>query len=389
MEYLHMKQIIHKDMKSANVLVWKFPSGRLAKEKRVEKASSVWLKLTDYGISQVFTKPTMNLTGDPEGTPGFMAPELFGPVGHEISTEKVRTCSFSRPKLHHTWQCFTLCHKDSPLCRIIIIHITFQHHFLCVTFLIYFQVDVFAFGMVIYELLSLQAPFASVEVRKRNSLVIDGKRPLLPVKGLWSPLMAQDIMTMCWSHDPDRRPDMKTVTQWVTTEEFRRLRAEMSIEKVESVSCACVCRITVDDKREDDETDTLSNGIGHIEAENSVNSALRFDVGGYRGISDMDPCTDYTRLQYETQSFHTGRNILPPLQNERGTITTDGSEESFDTDTKRRERSSYLRQFSSEAYTQVWVCDKKERGGLLEIFSYCDTQPSYLVSNPWEPPYSL
>ena len=84
-----MKQIIHKDMKSANVLVWKFPSGKLSRKKRLPKAASVWLKLTDYGTSQVFTKPTMKLTGNLEGTPGFMAPELFGTVGHEISTEKV------------------------------------------------------------------------------------------------------------------------------------------------------------------------------------------------------------------------------------------------------------------------------------------------------------
>ena len=84
-----MKQIIHQDMKSANVLVWKFPSGKLSREKRQEKTSNVWLKLTDYGISQVSTKPTMKLTGNPQGTPGFMAPELFGPEGHEISSVKV------------------------------------------------------------------------------------------------------------------------------------------------------------------------------------------------------------------------------------------------------------------------------------------------------------
>ena len=85
-----MKQIVHKDMKSANVLVWHFPSGRLSREKRVEKAGNVWLKLADYGISQVFTEPIMKLSGAcPEGTPGFMAPELFGMVGQEIATEKV------------------------------------------------------------------------------------------------------------------------------------------------------------------------------------------------------------------------------------------------------------------------------------------------------------
>ena len=86
-----MKQIVHKDMKSANVLVWQFPSGRLSREKRVERAGRVWLKLADYGISQVFTKPIMKLNAEAQkGTPGFMAPELFGPTGQEIATDKVR-----------------------------------------------------------------------------------------------------------------------------------------------------------------------------------------------------------------------------------------------------------------------------------------------------------
>ena len=84
-----MQQIVHRDMKSANVLVWHFPSGRLPKEKRLEQAGNVWLKLADYGISQVFTKPITKLGANPVGTSGFMAPELFGTLGQEISTEKV------------------------------------------------------------------------------------------------------------------------------------------------------------------------------------------------------------------------------------------------------------------------------------------------------------
>ena len=242
------------------------------------------------------------------------------------------------------------------------------------------QVDVFAFGMVIYELLSLQAPFASVDVQKRNTLVKEEKRPLLPVKGLWSPLMAQDIMTMCWSHDPDKRPTMKKVTEWVATEEFGRLRAEMSIDRVESVSCACVCRIVVGDDRNEDEEVAFANGIGH-QVESSISSVLKFDVGGHCRLRDMDSCTEYTRLQDGSPSLNSTGNILSPIQREHGRLVADGSEERLEViDHKEADRSDYQRQFSSEAYTQVWVCDRKEKGGLLEIFSYCDTQPSYLVS---------
>lgn len=236
--------------------------------------------------------------------------------------------------------------------------------------------------MVIYELLSLQSPFASADFHKRNPLVKDGKRPVLPIKAMWSPLMIQDLMTACWSHDPEKRPTMEAVTECVSTEEFGRLRAEISIERVESVSCACVCRITVDDaEQEEQENTSLSNGIGHnSDMESSVTSSVRFDLG-YGGLPDMDPCTDYTRLHYEPPSIpRSGTNILPPMQNERGHLVADGSEDGVeDQETKAKERSNYLRQFSSEAYTQVWVCDSKEKGGLLEIFSYCDTQPSYLV----------
>ena len=72
--------------------MWHFPSGRLSREKRVERAGHVLLKLADYGISQVFTKPMMKLSASPPvGTPGYMAPELFGNVGQEISTVKVCT----------------------------------------------------------------------------------------------------------------------------------------------------------------------------------------------------------------------------------------------------------------------------------------------------------
>ena len=238
--------------------------------------------------------------------------------------------------------------------------------------------------MVIYELLSLQGPFASVEVGKRNTLVKEKKRPQLQGKGLRSLLMAQSIMRMCWSHDPDKRPTMKEITECVGKEEFSRLRAEISLEKVESVSCACVYRVTHDSTKENDEGSLplpnghCASGIGHIQ--DSICSAMLGE--GFSIMNDMDPCTEYTRLQNGLPSFVAEKNILPPIQDGHGTITTDGPccDSVDDDERKYREQSHFVKNLGEQAYTQVWVCDRKERG-LLEIFTYFDSQAGYYVRN--------
>ena len=91
LDYLHQHQVVHLDMKSPNVLVWHFPSPYDSRQTRVRQAGNVWLKIADYGISQVSTGLTMRVANSPIGTPGFMAPELFDNPGQEVSSEKVRT----------------------------------------------------------------------------------------------------------------------------------------------------------------------------------------------------------------------------------------------------------------------------------------------------------
>ena len=76
-------------MKSPNVLVWHFPSPRDSRQLRVQQAGNVWIKIADYGISQLSTQLTLKVGNNPVGTPGFMAPELFKSVGQEVSAEKV------------------------------------------------------------------------------------------------------------------------------------------------------------------------------------------------------------------------------------------------------------------------------------------------------------
>ena len=47
----------------------------------------------------------------------------------------------------------------------------------CRLSLLLLQVDVFAYGMILYELITLQVPFNNFNPQKRNHAVRDGKRP--------------------------------------------------------------------------------------------------------------------------------------------------------------------------------------------------------------------
>ena len=76
-------------MKSPNVLLWFFPSAECSHIDRVRHAGNVWLKLADYGISQVSTGFVMRVRNKPVGTPGYMAPELFDQAGQQVSSVKV------------------------------------------------------------------------------------------------------------------------------------------------------------------------------------------------------------------------------------------------------------------------------------------------------------
>ncbi len=62
---VHAQGIVHRDIKPSNVLV----SPRLGKD---------FVRLLDFGISKVPSMGMMTLPGSSMGTPGFMAPELFG-----------------------------------------------------------------------------------------------------------------------------------------------------------------------------------------------------------------------------------------------------------------------------------------------------------------------
>ena len=70
--FLHQKHIIYFDLKSDNVLVWKFPLPNFSKVNQ-----NVLLKITDYGISRVSSTAYEIRTSNIRGTPGYIAPEVL------------------------------------------------------------------------------------------------------------------------------------------------------------------------------------------------------------------------------------------------------------------------------------------------------------------------
>lgn len=133
MAYLHQNNIIHRDLKSANLLL----------------NSSGVVKVADFGLARTESLEPGNMTAE-TGTVRWMAPEM---IDHKPYTRKV---------------------------------------------------DVYSFGIVLWELCTNQWPFEGFSfVQLAHAIVADNLRP--PTKEC--PAQLVKLMTKCWDQNPDARPD--------------------------------------------------------------------------------------------------------------------------------------------------------------------------------------
>ncbi|NRQ34289.1 serine/threonine protein kinase, partial [Nonomuraea sp. NN258] len=138
LDYAHAQDVVHCDVKPANVLV--------------DEATGA-LKLTDFGVSRILHGATGHTTGTVAGTPVYIAPEIL---------------SGSRP---------------TP------------------------AVDVYALGMVLYELLAGRAPFAG----GHGLSALHSAFHMVPRRLDGMPDALWTVITACTAKEPSARPPLSHV----------------------------------------------------------------------------------------------------------------------------------------------------------------------------------
>ncbi|TDL15429.1 kinase-like protein [Rickenella mellea] len=174
--YLHEKGVVHADLKCDNVLI--SPSGDPL--------------LADFGISRtLIVTHTVTTLRELMGSVRWMAYELLAP--QESDPQKIIDTTFEN----------TITETKPAVPSI--------------------ETDVWAFGMVVYELLTKQYPFAHLQPLQAIIAIVLGNLPSPPSnlqsrrkieKSLWK------LCTLCWNRNPAKRPAIKDVVREINGQQF-------------------------------------------------------------------------------------------------------------------------------------------------------------------------
>jgi hypothetical protein len=165
-KYLHSKGIVHRDLKSANILLASLTAAP-------ELEPCLTAKLADFGLSKTKNSSTSKQTKD-QGTRKWMAPELFGIPEDETDNGSMEPL---RPRVHP------------------------------------FKADVYSFAIVCSEILTKKEPFRRVPLGGLLKHIRDGRRPELPDG---CPKRLASLIKRCWELEPRSRPGFPEICRELT-----------------------------------------------------------------------------------------------------------------------------------------------------------------------------
>ena len=180
LRFLHSINIIFRDLKADNVLLWSLSPDHL-----------INCKLTDFNIA-VYSDPG-GIRGL-HGTKGFVAPE----VSH-----------INRAKEHSVY----------------------DH-----------RADIFSFGMFLYQILARRQPFHNLKPQSIEVAIEDGKRPQLedvPIAEVGLYYMTR-IMKLCWDGNPVKRPSSQQVIEWLSASALHLIISVIPVNSKHSIRNGCI-----------------------------------------------------------------------------------------------------------------------------------------------------
>ncbi|XP_047144102.1 leucine-rich repeat serine/threonine-protein kinase 2 isoform X2 [Hydra vulgaris] len=147
--FMHKKCIIHRDIKSDNILLFS-----------LNHEAKINIKLTDFGTANIMSPSGLKTFF---GTKGYAAPEM---ISHKLF-----------------WDEYTS------------------------------SVDIYSFGMVIYELVAFKKPFYHVKELEIDNEVTNGSRPLFynVPDACYGLVNLTKLMITMWNQEPSKRPNANDV----------------------------------------------------------------------------------------------------------------------------------------------------------------------------------
>ena len=161
-------------------------------------------------------------------------------------------------------------------------------------------------------------------------------------------------MEMCWDHEPNNRPSMSQVLQWAESIEFESLRVDSNLAQVTAISTACVSRIDP----EFDSCHKYNTDVSDCDLMKSQ-TITQDSVNSYKADSDD------TEVQPRS-----GRDRLRTVFRKVGSVS----------EIRLLAKDTVTDQVKPSACTQIWLCGRDKRKGLVAIFTYEDDKPGYSVS---------